>query len=160
MRKEEEAQGMGNSSWKIPHRSRYRPGLGLSMAICHILLETEWGIPNDCNNIYLWAFPQVCFLWGIWSLRQIQPLVSSGLEWRASSEHGEVGFPIQGVLAAARKRKLLKLPETKKRKVCIYWKDTGASHGTQGQQGWRDFMSAQSYRNGKLLEIKELKKSI
>lgn len=38
----------------------------------------------------------------------------------------------QGVIVAARKRNLLKLPEPEKGKVCIDWKDIGASHGTQG----------------------------
>lgn len=76
------------------------------------------------------------------------------------SEHKEAGLPIQGVIVAARKRILLKLPEAEKRMVCIYWKDTGASHGTQGQQGWPDFMSGQNYGNGNLLETKELKQLV
>lgn len=57
---------------------------------------------------------------------------------------------------AAKKRHLLRLHEIEKRKVYIYLKDTGASHGAQGQQSYPDFMSSQNNGNGKLLETKAL----
>lgn len=65
-------------------------------------------------------------------------------------KHEEDGFSNQGVIVAARKRNLLTLPEAEKRKVRMHWRDTGASHGTQGHQGSPDFMSGQNCGNGKL----------